>query len=65
MAEQSSDNWDTAMDITKTDKVHVDVQGNVVFPNLDWALMSLREVQTHLGAFFDAQWGQFLLSHVL
>ncbi len=55
MAEQSSDNWDTAMDITKTDKVHVDVQGNVIFLNLDWALMSLREVQTHLAAFFNVQ----------
>ncbi|PBK84116.1 hypothetical protein ARMGADRAFT_1088585 [Armillaria gallica] len=40
----------------KTDEVHVDVQGNVVFPNLDWASVSLREVQTHLAAFFNAQW---------
>ncbi|KAK0445236.1 hypothetical protein EV421DRAFT_1798619, partial [Armillaria borealis] len=49
-------NRDTAADTTKTDEVHVDVQGNVVFPNLDWASVSLREVQTHLAAFFDAQW---------
>ncbi|PBK79208.1 hypothetical protein ARMGADRAFT_1104626, partial [Armillaria gallica] len=51
-----SDNRDTATDTMKTDEVHVDVQGNVVFPNLDWASVSLREVQTHLAAFFDAQW---------
>ncbi|PBK81686.1 hypothetical protein ARMGADRAFT_1090943, partial [Armillaria gallica] len=49
-------NRDTATDTMKTDEVHVDVQGNVIFPNLDWASVSLREVQTHLAAFFDAQW---------
>ncbi|KAK0237586.1 hypothetical protein EDD85DRAFT_789741 [Armillaria nabsnona] len=52
----SSDNQDTATDTMKTDEVHVDVQGNVVFLNLDWASVSLREVQTLLAAFFDVQW---------
>ncbi|KAK0236853.1 hypothetical protein EDD85DRAFT_790586 [Armillaria nabsnona] len=55
-SEQCSDNRNSAIDTTKTDKVHVDVQGNVLFPNLDWALVLLREVQTHLAAFFDVQW---------
>ncbi len=41
------------------------MQGNVVFLNLDWALVSLREVQTHLATFFNVQWGQFLLYHAL
>ncbi|KAK0437704.1 hypothetical protein EV421DRAFT_1907201 [Armillaria borealis] len=49
-------NQDTATDTMKTDEVHIDVQGNVIFPNLDWASVSLREVQTHLAAFFDVQW---------
>ncbi|SJK99627.1 uncharacterized protein ARMOST_02935 [Armillaria ostoyae] len=47
---------DTAIDATKTDKVHVDALDNVVFPNLDWLSVSLREVQVYLAAFFDAQW---------